>query len=661
MTNANTNLTNDNTNLTKENATMNNHQFVSLEDINKSAVLSTMAAELFHNGLSPVVSLITATAYLGAVDHIDDTELFTEFFIEGLEITELEIVGAQHNEELDPEAIISALTKARYFVGEEVGPRLFELAALRTEAYKPALASDGVTRRFDYVSGKRVAHITGLFKEAVHALEATEYTVSGEMLSIALQVQAKLGIDNDAEGYVIKGCQGMDSNEAYVSEFKGDTRGRIYQAACHGPNGQASDRSRALMDLVGVPTDYDATQVKHYLVEEVRDMISIPLAEAIKEHKALGDVDFIIKHTLINDDKTQDDLVSKPWNFVKFSKLIRELQSGNKPYIGVAVGLDAKCSGPQLGALMVGDQKLAAACGFTLEELEDAYALAIKELEKAGFMGLTRGDVKKPYMGIFYGQGAAAFEDITEVTSRVWEVIHNGSPVPVDGRAAEFHKAITASFGVKMTSVRNKIRAYSKITQGRTKYFMPDGFEVTMNYKQQVNVLGEFMSYDTEKYDVRISNNAEAFKFINFQLKTLEVHVGDFARNGFVNLIQATDALLARLIIVHLKRMGAKHIISVHDCFRVNVTEVHMLEAAIKQAYMDLFGCPKITQTEDLPMGTDILQLYFQGANRQLVQGEVGSMITQFTSKGTRYLQKINGQYVKGLIYALGQSYYFAK
>lgn len=657
MTNSNTS----NTNLTKESKAMNTHEIVSFEDINKSAVLSTMAAELFHNGLSPVVSLMTATAYLGAIDYIDDIDLFTEFFIEGLEITELEIVGAEHKDELDPEAIMLALTKARFFEGEEIGPRLYELAALRTEAYKPALASEGVDRRFDYVDRNRVEHISPLFKEAIHALESTEYTVSDEMLSIALQVQAKLGVDNDAEGYVVKGCQAMDSDKAYVSEFKGDTRGRSYQAACHGPNGQASDRSRALMDLVGVPTDYDAKEVMKYLLDEVHDMIAIPLVDAIKEHKEMGDVDFIAKHVLINDDKTKDDLVSKPWNFVKFSKIIRALQAGERPYIGVAVGLDAKCSGPQLGALMVGDQKLAAACGFTTEKLEDAYALAIKELEKVGFHGLTRADVKKPYMGIFYGQGAAAFEDITEVTSRVWEVIHNGSPVPVEGQAEAFHKAITASFGIKMTSVRNKIRAYSKITQGRTKHFMPDGFEVTMNYKQQVNVLGEMMEYDTERYDVRISNNAESYKFINFQLKTKEVHVGDFARNGFVNMIQATDALLARLIVVHLKRMGAKHIISVHDCFRVNVTEMYLLEEAIKQSYMDLFGCPKATKTDDLPMGTDILQLYFQGANRQVVQGEVGSMITQFTSKGTRYLQKINGQYVKGLIYALGESYYFAK
>jgi len=659
MTNSNSIATN--FNLTNESTTMTNHDIVSLNDINKSAVLSTMAAELFHNGLSPIVSLITATAYLGATDHIEDIDLFTEFFIEGLEITELEIVGAEHKDELDPEAIMSALTSARFFVGDEVGPRLFEIAALRTEAYKPVPASEGITRRFDYVSGKRVEHISPLFKEAVHALESTEYTVSDDMLSIALQVQAKLGVDNDAEGYVVKGCFAMDSSQSYISEFKGDTRGRMYQAACHGPNGQASDRSRALMDLAGVPTDYDVEQVKHYLIEEVRDMISIPLGEAIKESKELGDVDFIIKHMAINDDHTKDDLVSKPWNFVKFSKLIRALQAGERPYIGVAVGLDAKCSGPQLGALMVGDQKVAAACGFTMEEMDDAYALAITELDKVGFHGLTRSDVKKPYMGIFYGQGAAAFEDITDVTTRVWEVIHNGSSVPVEGQAEAFHKAITASFGAKMTSVRNKIRGYSKVTQGRTKHFMPDGFEVTMNYKQQVNVLGEMMEYDTERFDVRISNNAEAFKFINFQLKTKQVHVGDFARNGFVNMIQATDALLARLIVVNMKRMGAKHIISVHDCFRVNVTEMHILEAAIKQAYMELFGCTKLTQSEDLPMGTDILQLYFQGANRQLIQGEVGSMITQFTSQGTRYLQKINGQYVKGLIYALGQSYYFAK
>jgi len=111
---------------------------------------------------------------------------------------------------------------------------------------------DGIERRFGYAPTK----YSKLFKEAIHALEDTKYTVDDAMLSIATRVLAKSGED-DLEGYVIAGCDKMDSDDAYVSEFKGDSRGRMYQASCHGPNGQASDRSRALMDLYGVKMDYE--------------------------------------------------------------------------------------------------------------------------------------------------------------------------------------------------------------------------------------------------------------------------------------------------------------------------------------------------------------------------------------------------------------------
>lgn len=647
-----------NTNLTINttiNTNLTNQEAISMENMNKSALVSTMAAELFHQGLNPVVSMITATAFIGSVDYMEDMEDFMEALVDGLEITTLEIVGIekQPEYEIDGAKITDALIASNYLVmGDdiEMGTRLAELCSLRQEAYKPALATEGVTRRFNY---SKVNH-SPLFIEAIHALESNEYTVDDNMLSIALQVQAKLGADEDKEGYVIKGCQEMDSTKAYVSEFKGDDRGRKYQAACHGPNGQSSDRSRALMDLYGVPTDYDVPTVKKAIMAELADMCDDVKFYA-KERKVLGDVDFIVKHI------DGESGVSKPWSFVKGCTIMKELMAGNKPYIGMAVGLDAKCSGPQLGALMTGDQKLAAACGMTLVELEDAYHIAIQELDKAGFTGLTRSDVKKPYMGIFYGQGWAAFTDKEEVSDAVWSSLY-GNGIANDDVAKSFHKAITASFGPKMTGVRNLIKDMAKKTQGRTKHFMPDGFEVAMNYKIKVNALGEIMEYDTARYDVKVRNNAEVYKFINLQMKTLDVHVGDFARNGFVNMIQATDALIARLIIVHLKRLGAKHIISVHDCFRVNVTELHLLEQAIKNAYQDLFGSKHNIATKDLPKGTDILALYFQGANKQLIEGEEEVMVSQFfggTNK--RRMTKVNGQPLTKLIDELGTSYYFAK
>lgn len=665
-----TNLT---TNSTTEALPMNTTQqtIIAMETANKSALLSTMGAELFQNGLNPREAMIAATAWVGATDYLDDEEMFWDVLLDGLANTSLEVIGAteQPIDELDGEMIIKAMVDAKYINREgldavlEMGPRFAEIVSVRTEAYKPAPAEAGVDRRFGYAP----TAYSDLYAEAIHALEATEYTVDEGMLSIAKQVIAKMGgLADDNEGYVIKGCDAMDAGEAYVSEFKGDRRLRMYQASCHGPNGQSSDRSRALMDLFGVPTDYNIADVLPVVKAEMADMVTTKDSAARGKlvKAAMADpVEFIIKHIGIKEDEGRQTEVSKPYSFVKAAKILVGLSKGLKPYIGMAAGLDAKCSGPQYGALMVADTELAAACGFSLQQVKDAYQRCVEVCEKAGFRGLNRDEMKKPFMGIFYGQGWGAFVDSSEMSPALWLSIHGDCMIGSEEAAKSFHKAVTSSFGVKMQAVRLAVKSYGKKTQGKTSHFMPDGSVVAMNYKCKVNALGEAIEFDTENPDIRLTNNAETYKFIKFAMNTSEVHVGDFARNGFVNMIQATDALVARLIIVHLKRLGAKHIICVHDCFRVNVTEMHLLDQAIINAYSDLFGDNTNKPTKDLPMGTDILGLYFEGANKQLIEGEDSTMISQFltTASGRRRMSKVHGDSIASLIKRLGETYYFAK
>jgi len=639
------------------------NEVIDMNEVNKSALCSTMAAEMFHNGLDPIGSLKVAAAFIGACEYMDDEELFAEFFAEGLEVTEVAFANSnEHEHNLVMADVMHALSQGKYLTEEGgMGTRFKELVGMRKEAYAPIPIDQPIERRFNYVGNKKGA-VGKLAIENVHALEATPYTVDSYIMKVALEVTSKNGgFEKDPEAYVLRGCMKMDPEMAYHSEFKKDKRGRDYQAACHGPIGAASDRSRALMDLVGVPTNYDIEEVKTVIMHEMEDMVP-NVQEAATERKNVGDVQFVINHL--------GEKGFKAYSFIKAARIMRELYKGNRPYVGMAAGYDAKCSGPQLGAMLVGDAGVAASCGMTLEELDDAYHNAVACCVQAGMTLMGRNDVKKPFMGIFYGQGWEAFTSRDEeMTDACWEAIHPGGLV-TDTNAKRFHKAIKKSFGQKLNTLRTAIRNMAKVSEGRTTHFMSDGFEVAMNYKHKVNALGQELGYTedgkVEGFDVHVRNNAEEYKFINFALNTKDVHVGDFARNGFVNMIQATDALIARLIIVHLSRLGAKHIISVHDCFRVNVTEMHLLRQAIKNAYMDLFGMTKWAATEDLPMGTDILALYFEGANKQVVVDGEERMITQFTSKGTRYFQKINGVYIKNLICQLGtkgngESYYFAK
>ena len=308
-----------------------------------------------------------------------------------------------------------------------------KLVSYQTQSYPPTTGN--IERRFNY--GKNpVSHMV---KKAIHILESVPYTVCAPVVKWAEEVAKVIG---DEEGYILRGCQEMNPKLAYFSEFKACARFRLYQAACAGPNGQGSDRSRALQDLHGVPQDYIIDNMIATMQKEMEDMTKDVVASSAEMAK-LGAVKFIIKHE--TDPKSE---VKKPWNFAKCYYLMEELLKGNRPYVGVAFGMDAKCSGPQYAALITGDVMMAMACGFTTnEELDDAYEKCCIELKKFGFV-FSRALIKTPFMAIFYGAGWRAFTDSKSILKEddgqeLLDAIYGkGSPIN-DELAERFHKAVT--------------------------------------------------------------------------------------------------------------------------------------------------------------------------------------------------------------------------
>ena len=586
-------------------------------------------------------------------------------------MTDVKVDGA--NAELSPLYILTVLIEAGYieFLLDTdyiiAGKRTVEILDLDMAGYAPALAEDGVTRRRGYAK----TQTSDLFKEAAHALESTEYQASTTMLSIAREVK---DIATPAQReilkknlYVLQGTAAMVEGQAYVSEFFGDLRGRLYQASCFGPNGQSSDLARAMMDLSGVSTDYDVNSAMELLLAEMHDM-----GDFISDEHCLADMQdavqepaqFVVNHM------EKLNHIAKPWNFVKFAMIYTDLQAGNKPYIGVAVGLDAKCSGPQLGACMVADQKMLAATGFTQTQMDDAYHNALAECEKVGITGLTRSLVKKPFMAVFYGAGKGAMVDAETITLKTYCALYGSMNAEEREEKAEFfYNAINKSFGPALNKVRASIKQAgydfdNEVTKfdSALRYEMPDGFKVAMEYKYKLDIDGELVVGKSSSV-CTVDSMFESKVFKNTVFTTDEYDLPSFARTGFVNMIQATDALLARLIIVHANRMGAQHIIAVHDCFRVNIHDMAILKEAIKQAYLDLFGNMKDKPTKDMPNGTDILGLYFKG-NKEATKEEYKATApshSQFFANGTRYLRAVNGVKFDELVTDLGNTYYFAK
>ena len=693
-------------NLTKENTTMTINdimQTINSISYNEQAIASRIASDLYINtdlDLSVQQSLLVASAFTENLESVDDMEHFMILLNSSFQSLDLTIMQngkpVAHADVLDRDAdFMSALVIAELITESgELGDKLGEILSLQKTSYAP-VAPGSIDRRKNYSPVKQSAY----FEKAVHVLESTEFTVDTMMMDIAHQVIGKakhissveLNMLVNDDAYVLDGCAKL-GDRVSVSEFHGDRRGRLYQAACHGPNGQSSDRSRALMNLAGVHyTEAQIPEIKEAIKAEMLDMIAIKdtadnnkqIVGLIKA-AAANPVDFIIA-VMQSDIAGEKAEVKKPWSFVKAAMIWVDLARGNMPYIGMAVGLDAKCSGPQLAALMVADTNMAVATGFNLtgeKNNKDAYELAIVELDKhREFSGLTRADIKTAFMAIFYGQGWGAFTqynaDMNKNLASLLNLSNPGDMICED-IAKKFHKVVCSSFGKKMNTLRDNMKGYMGKVSGKVKHFMPDGFEVAMNYKVKFNALDQAMEYGVEETDAQVGH----LKFINVKLNSHVVDSDTFARNGFVNMIQATDAQLARLIIVNLHELGAQHVIAVHDCFRVNVTEMPLLKEAIKLAYTQLFGASRNKITPDLVKGTDILGMYFDGINKCVDQMIIKQqdvdfsqteespvvesnkrMVSQFTvgDVQVRKLSKIKGVKFTDIVDQLGVSYYFAK
>lgn len=679
------------TNLTNEVTTMNidaleamveydrTHPTVNMValEAGRSGVYSGMSSLLVKKGAMPIDAFIIAGAVMDTIDELasNSTDRWFDLMDDIMESGTVTVEGDVHTCSADYLQLLEDAEIVAHEGHVYAGKNLIRLLDTVMKAYKPALAEEGVDRRFDY---SKVNH-SDLFIEFIHAMEETVFTVCPIMLPILNEVFTMIPAKHKAHAqrYMMAGCNALSSDQGYISEYKGDNRGRGYQAALHGPSGQTSDFSRSLYEYKGVSMDYNAVEARVTLVEEMKDMGSFTCKQQfIDDCKDAVDtpVTFILHHM----DKAHN--IDKAATFVKAALILAKLNAhiangDEKPYIGMGFGKDAKCSGPQLGALMSNDTEVAMACGFSMVEIDDAYHNAIKLLEKAGFHGIARGDIKKPFMGIFYGQGWMAYMDAMAVkdetcNSVVWKAIHLGNEISED-RAKLFHKVVTNSFGKKMQRIRKLMKEYGvdftnpempvAKSDKPTRHMMPDSFEVAMEYKVKMNVFGKT---DGEMPDVMIQVGDFTMNLKRPSFSTEEYHIGDFARNGFVNMIQATDALVARLIVVKLHRLGAKHITSVHDCFRVSIGDMALLDEAIVWAYQELFGTDYNEGSEDLPLGTDILGMYFEGAEVALkpeYKGTVGN-VSQFTkTKGMRRLYELGGVNVSDLIDALGTTYYFDK
>ena len=709
-----------------------------LNSAQKSVLISRMAQVIFGE-LNPSQALVVAAALVNNTSKLNKPARFERHVGSDIMTATYTIGGSQV-----PMSTLAAnwveVCVSRNLLTEtmEMGEQWIRLSEIAAPRY-PHTVGNSFERKFP----RTMEQPSKMAKDAIKILERCESTVDVQMLELAERVYTD-GIECD-ELHIVEGCRVLvdNGNSPHYTEFKNDDRGRMNQVDCRGPNGQSSDMARSLQSLDGVATTYNAELAMVALKDEMCDMISCDFDTAMLELNSMKEIGAtawmkaqVKMAKLASSDVDSEEcvqaradiIINKPWSFIKavmlFAKLERFISGATtvKPYIGIAFGLDAKCSGPQYGALMTEDAKIAAACGFTLQELDDAYRLATVSCMDAGIVEISRGAIKKAYMGVFYGQAAAAFavegnfgNKKGQMKPELWNAIKQikVSPKQVEfalewaiemdicpmdlARAQVFHKAIEASFG-EMAVLRQRIKAahfsYEKDANGvssrvmhtnrATRYQMPDGFTVAMNYKVSVDINGSTVNTNKPD-DVYLTMGLNVYKFKELKFRTTEDDLYAHARTGFVNMIQATDALVARTIITRLgQEHGAQHVICVHDCFRVNINDFldGKLHGAIEDAYMDIFGSETpMSQNRyfhghkpkgGVDQGVDILGRYFSGV-RQACDMANAMVFSQFkpcpVNKGEMFRDmEINDEELADLIKALrndltgeGDTYYFAK
>jgi hypothetical protein len=186
---------------------------------------------------------------------------------------------------------------------------------------------------------------------------------------------------------------------------------------------------------------------------------------------------------------------------------------------------------------------------------------------------------------------------------------------------------------------------------------MPDGFPVTMGYRHSVDILGCVTGYAYPPN--ALVHSKRTGTYVNLKCPTFQLaayNTEDFVRTSFVNFIHSVDALLSRLICANLSRLGSRHIVNIHDCQRVNIHDIDLLEKAIKLAYLEMFGSKTLedSYTPDLVLGGDMLDLLFSGINRYLVvEGTGPDKPSQFT-EGNRDMVRIKNVKFTSLVDCLG-------
>lgn len=441
---------------------------------------------------------------------------------------------------------------------------------------------DDTNRRVSQVKGGKVKP-SKLLDKAMRYLEATPFSADMDMTTIINLVKSQtpeLAIWKDVKGSM-NGINEMEAGVDYYSEQKADKRGRMYHVAHAGTNPQGDDYNRSIYKLNVESIVTKDSEAYTFFINELEEA-------AGKDPKYMA-TDYLMRvgKSPVRALKTFLECagVDSPFMYVRLARYFVTFEETGECDVRVPMGLDAKCSGTQILAILAGNKQLLEATGFTMKKVFDPYALCAIQMDMAG---IDRNAMKTPYMAIQYGGGVTAL-----VNQKDYMKVMFDAGIEDSEEAANITiEAVKRVLGNKIIGLQDYMsEQVARIMEesGKTNvvYSHIDGQVVDLVVCGKVELTATFTS-------IRYTQNT----IISFgsQLKNTGLTVSDktpsaeeYARTFMVNYIQGIDALIARTVAALAKDAGIEGYVSIHDCFRTSLKDTPKLKALICKAYEMIF------------------------------------------------------------------------
>lgn len=235
-------------------------------------------------------------------------------------------------------------------------------------------------RRVSRVKGN-VSKPSALMLSAQKILEDTAYCVDTQMLDLIKLLMVERDrkyVEINANRHVVVGCDSLRNATHLYSEYFADARGRLYHAACAGPNPQSSDLARSLYSLAeaDVVDMHEQAEAFEMFKAELMDISGIKEEDLEKWCRGIADrpADFLRATLEYSTRNEMGEFVTveprvkckKPFTTIKMAFNYVSFLDTGKADVRVGIGEDAKCSGTQYLAFIAGDENMARATGLAI-------------------------------------------------------------------------------------------------------------------------------------------------------------------------------------------------------------------------------------------------------------------------------------------------------